>query len=163
MVGWSLLFLGFCLWRDRSLIYCVILRERRLFPQYVLVLQCLYCSQLPFLCGIPFGMEVMNVWLMGKALPSLPMVLNLRQFPLVLLKDIWQHLENFYLFVYLFFFSFFCFCLWDKVSCNPGWHWTCYITKDGFELMILLHSPLQCYDYRCVLPCLAMRASYFLD
>lgn len=31
-------------------------------------------------------------------------------------------------------FSFWCFGFWDKVSFNPSWPWTCYISGNDFEL-----------------------------
>jgi hypothetical protein len=32
---------------------------------------------------------------------------------------------------------------------------SCYVAQAGLELMILLHQPLECWDYRCVPPHLA--------
>lgn len=46
-----------------------------------------------------------------------------------------------------------CFCsFWARVSCSPGWSWTCYVAEAGLEFLVLLALPFRTWDRRHVLP-----------
>jgi hypothetical protein len=46
---------------------------------------------------------------------------------------------------------------WGRISCNPGWLWTCYVTKNDRKLLLLLLLllPCKCWDHKHAPPCLA--------
>jgi hypothetical protein len=49
------------------------------------------------------------------------------------------------------------FFFWDRILlCSPGWSGIHCVPCTGLELRTLLLQPLQCWDYRHVIPCLAM-------
>lgn len=84
-----------------------------------------------------------------------PLLQILPLFPIVCVRQVRKSACCFFIICYMFFFSFIIgtfFHFFETGSHILDWHWTCYVTKDEFEFLILLPLFSKCWNYRYIPP-----------
>lgn len=152
-----LAFVYFCLWK------LFITIKRGLDPEYLnvnnvlfeMVFHCWKSHKIPMhvkhtlQLNIQFPKLLLGLVKMRRRKKSVSQLLMKRSSQR---RSFWTLELRVFCFVSSFLFSFVLFYFRNTISRSPGWPWTRYVAKDGFEL-IFLPLPPKCRNHRCALPC----------